>query len=78
MAAGVLPKPGSKVGPCKGKCRHKDCAQTRADAASPCCFCQKPIGYGDNFFRARLDGGLAHGSCVEAAVERNDARLGFF
>lgn len=78
MAAGVLPKPGSKLGPCKGACKHRDCAMTRADAASPCRFCGKPIGYGESFFRARLDGGLAHAWCVDEAVERNDARLGLF
>jgi hypothetical protein len=78
MASGILQKPGTKLGPCKGKCKHLDCAATRADAAAPCRFCQKPIGYGDNFFRARLSGALGHGRCVEEAMDRNDARLGEF
>lgn len=78
MAAGILPKPGTKVGPCKGKCSHRDCAQTRQDAATPCRFCQKPIGYGENFIRARLTGALAHAWCADEAVERNDARIGEF
>lgn len=78
MAAGVLPKPGTKLGPCKTGCKHRDCAQTKADAALACRFCQKPIGYGVGFIRARLTGALAHELCAETAVERNDARLGEF
>ena len=78
MAAGILPAPGTKVGPCKAKCSHRDCAGTRADAAFVCRFCQKPIGYGVGFYRARLSGELAHSFCFEEAVERNDARVGLF
>lgn len=78
MSSGMLPKPGSKLGPCKTKCAHVDCAQTRADAASPCRFCGIPIGYGEHFFRARLGGALAHEYCVASATECNDARLGEF
>lgn len=78
MAAGILPKPGTKVGPCRGRCQHRDCAQTRADAASPCRFCQKAIGYGARYVRARFDGSLAHEACLEDAVSANDARVGLF
>lgn len=78
MAVGVLPKPGSKLGPCKTECKHRDCAQSRAMAAEACRFCGKPIGYDDGFLRARLSGALAHAVCVDEAVERNDARLGEF
>lgn len=79
MAAGTLPAPGTKFGPCKkAKCGHKDCAATRADAAALCRFCNKAIGYGEAFYRARLSGALAHWLCVEEAVEKNDARLGEF
>lgn len=78
MAAGVLPKPGSKVGPCVKRCKHRDCAQTKQDAAEACRFCQKPIGYDVGFYRARLSGELAHAFCFEDAVERNDARVGLF
>jgi len=78
MAAGVLPKPGTKAGPCKTPCKHVDCRQTRTDAASACRFCNEPIGYGRLFVRARLDGSLAHDICLETAVSRNDARVGLF
>ena len=78
MAAGILPKPGSKLGPCVETCKHRDCAQTKQDAAQPCRFCQKAIGYGVGFIRARLSGALAHDFCTHEAVERNDARLGEF
>jgi len=38
----------------------------------------KPIGYETPFYRARLDGHLAHARCLEEATERNDARVGMF
>jgi hypothetical protein len=75
MAAGILPKPGSKLGPCKTKCAHIDCAQTRADAAQACFFCGKPIGYGRGFYRSVLT--LAHSLCVEDA-KPDDVRLEAF
>jgi hypothetical protein len=49
---------------------------TREDAATPCRFCQKPIGYDKRFYRSRLSGSMAHAMCLEEAVERNDARVG--
>lgn len=78
MAAGLLPKPGTKIGPCKGTCKHRDCAETKRDAATPCRFCAKAIGYGVGFYRARMSGELAHAVCFKEAVERNDARVGMF
>jgi hypothetical protein len=78
MAMGILAAPGTKVGPCKTKCGHIDCRQTRADAAAQCRFCGKAIGYGVGFIRARLTGALAHDDCAHEAMERNDARLGEF
>jgi hypothetical protein len=78
MAAGVLQKPGSKLGPCKTACKHRDCSQTKGEAAAPCRLCQKPIGYGVGFYRSRLTGELAHAMCFEEAVEKNDARVGLF
>lgn len=78
MAVGILQKPGTKLGPCKKACKHRDCAQTRADAATACRFCNKPIGYGETFYRARLSGALGHAFCVDEAVEKNDARVGEF
>lgn len=76
MAAGVLPKPGTKRGPCKTDCAHRDCAQTKADAMSVCRFCHKTIGYGNGFFRSHA-GALAHAMCVDLAIEQNpnDPRL---
>lgn len=78
MAAGILPKPGTKLGPCVKKCKHRDCAETKQMIAAVCPFCQKAIGAGVGFYRARLSGDLAHAFCFEAAVERNDARVGLF
>lgn len=78
MAAGLLPKPGTKVGPCKSRCRHLDCEQTKTDAATQCRFCFQAIGYETRYVRARFDSCLAHEVCLEEAVQRNDARVGLF
>lgn len=78
MAYGILAKPGTKAGPCRARCRHVDCGQTRADAAAACRFCTKPIGYGVAFNRAPHDGSLAHRACLDTAAEANDARVGLF
>ena len=51
MAAGQLSKPGTKYGPCKTDCKHKDCAQTRTMADTPCRICGKTIGYNTLFFQ---------------------------
>jgi hypothetical protein len=78
MAFAILQKPGSKLGHCKAACKHRDCAQSRQDAAAQCPFCQMPIGYGVGYNRSSLSGELAHTFCLEEAVERNDARVGLF
>ncbi len=79
MAAGMLPKPGTKAGPCKhDNCGHIDCRETWSTAKAPCRFCEQPIGWTTRFVRARFDGCFAHEACLEAAVERNDARVGLF
>jgi len=67
MAAGVLPKPGTKYGPCLAGCEHRDCAQTRADADTPCHWCSLPIGYGVGHYRT--DAGPTHAECEERAAE---------
>ena len=66
MAAGVLPKPGSKYGPCEGDCQHIDCAETRRMAAQTCFFCSEAIGYDKRFYvdPDRREG-LVHAICLE-------------
>lgn len=64
MAAGRLPKIGTKLGPCEGACQHPDCAETRRMAADACGICGKPIGYDTRFYDRKLNG-LAHAECVE-------------
>jgi len=49
MAAGTLPGPGTKYGPCSGPCVHIDCEETRAWSASACRLCGNPIGYDVRF-----------------------------
>ena len=68
MAAGyTADKPGSQFGPCKGECKHIDCAQHRVDAALKCPYCRKRIGW-----KARVYAHgkyLVHAACHETAVE---------
>lgn len=66
MAAGTLPKPGTKYGPCKGGCQHTDCAATRRMAEATCPNCGKPIGYDTAFYNT--DNGQEHAYCVEVSV----------
>jgi hypothetical protein len=60
------------------RCRHRDCAQTRQDAQTPCRFCGAPIDYDAPFYRSPLSGDLAHAVCLETAAEQHDARVGLF
>lgn len=69
MAAGVLPKPGTRSGPCAKRCAHRDCAATRADSEEPCDFCRKPIGYGVRYYRIGGGAALAHALCAEVDAE---------
>lgn len=70
MTAGILPGPGTKLGPClKGACKHRDCAMTHEDAERICHHCRKPIGFDTRFYQ---DGPavLVHAVCEEVAIER--------
>ncbi len=67
MAAGTLPKPGTQYGPCKAKCTHRDCAQTRAISAAACTICAKPIGYDKRFYTE--DGKHMHAVCIETKLD---------
>ncbi len=69
MAAGILPKPGSKLGPCKDACKHIDCEETRDRATSQCLYCRKPVGYGVRVYQH--GDYTVHARCHEEAAERN-------
>ena len=76
MAAGTLPAPGTKLGPCKpGPCQslcvHKDCNSLRIAAESLCSRCGKPIGYETRYYDASgpAEVKLVHALCEEEAVE---------
>ena len=69
MAAGSVPKAGSKKGPCVETCGHRDCAEQRSIALAICPHCAESIGYETAFYN--IDGyGYAHALCEEQAVER--------
>jgi len=69
MAAGILPKPGAKYGPCKAACRHIDCAETRERAASTCLYCGKAVGFGARVYQHGEY--TVHARCHEEAAEIN-------
>lgn len=69
MAASMLSKPGTNVGPCAEPCHHHDCAEMRGMAAALCVYCGKPIGYDTRFYREGHTGNsLAHAECSEEAA----------
>lgn len=53
MAAGILPAPGTRTGPCAEPCEHMDCRATRENAAAECIHCNEPIGYDTRYYRIR-------------------------
>jgi len=72
VAAGTLPAPGTKLGPCADACEHRDCAQTRAEAEQTCRVCDKPIGYETRFYVDSIQRAvrkLVHAACLEAEAE---------
>lgn len=75
MAWGLLPTPGKiingiEVGPCVEPCAHRDCAETRRQAATACRLCGEPVGYETPFYRADEPGALEHVACAETAAGR--------
>jgi len=67
MSSIFISKPGTKYGPCVNKCDHKDCAESRADAAAPCVICGEPIGYDVDFYTDGILGAARtckHASCA--------------
>lgn len=76
MAAGTLPAPGTRLGPCAELCEHRDCAETRRMAAALCSYCRKPIDYEVRFYDVRNEAqrmtgaeALVHARCHEEAIE---------
>lgn len=67
MAAYMLPAPGSKLGPCKRKCQHTDCALTRKMAETECYICSEPIDYEHPYY-SEPDGRLVHASCFHGSL----------
>jgi hypothetical protein len=68
MTVRVIPRPGTRSGPCYAWCSHSDCAEARRRAESLCEICGKSIGYGNRYCHAPellAEGSLVHASCVE-------------
>jgi len=73
MAAGRLPFPGTKYGPCSTPCNHKDCKETERMSEQVCKYCSKPIGYEVRFYQME-DKNLVHAVCYEEALEKEKAQ----
>ena len=71
MAAGILPRPGSRLGPCR-RCAHRDCRETRSLAVSRCRFCGDAIGYDVRFYRDPDGPGFVHARCLEDDAARDE------
>jgi len=69
MAAGILPRPGTKAGPCVGQCKHLDCVEARERAASLCLYCKKRVNFGLRIYQH--GDYTVHARCHEEACERN-------
>jgi hypothetical protein len=69
MAAGRLPLPGSKFGPCLDGCDHIDCNHTRTMAETICSYCEQAIGYDRGFYMLD-EKKIVHSSCHEDAIEK--------
>ncbi len=71
MAEGHLSSPGSEFGPCKHRCEHVDCQDTKRMANARCPHCGKRIGWKKYFYVLEVDpdtnaaSKLAHASCHE-------------
>lgn len=70
----TLPTPGTKYGPCKGKCKHTDCAATRTEAETPCRYCKKPIGFDTKFYTDRDETKVGGGTLYSHFVCAHKAR----
>ena len=71
MAYGVMPKLGEPV-TCDGPCEHRDCAATRAMAATPCHYCGKVVEAGDTYYLEEHK--PVHFLCAHEAVEQGRMR----
>lgn len=64
MATSMISKPGTKYGPCKEECEHRDCKELRLIASAVCVKCGEVIGY-DSRFSKIIGRGLIHLCCID-------------
>lgn len=77
-----IQKPGTKFGPCKKACQHRDCDESRFIATFCICrFCGKAIGYQTRFYldpdaapATPTDKRWVHADCLEDAVDAERAK----
>ncbi len=76
MAAGILPAPGTELGPCVAACEHRDCRATRATSERVCWHCGQPVGYERRFYDVGKPGAVTsvHADCEERAIEAEQAK----
>lgn len=75
MAAGTLPRPGTKYGPCRPTCAHTDCAATRNLAQMKCRICGKRIGYNVRLYQEDNWQQLVHAVCLEEQIDAEREKM---
>lgn len=76
-----IQKPGKKYGPCKTRCSHRDCDESRFIATECICpMCEKLIGWETRFYLSPdaapatpSDRRFVHADCLEDAADRANA-----
>lgn len=71
MAWSMIPTPGTKYGPCKEECSHKDCNQSRSIANKICPYCNQFIGY-EKPFCIDENKNTCHYSCLIYDIEKGE------
>lgn len=74
MAGASIPRPGTELGPCKGRCHHRDCKASREQAAQVCSLCSKRIGYNRNWVNDP-EHGPVHELCLVIKIEGTESGL---
>lgn len=71
MAAGAIPRIGSRLGPCFDPCQHRDCAAARDTATAVCSLCATAIGYETAYYRGEEgQSPWVHAICLETLIEQ--------
>lgn len=69
-----LAGPSEEGGPCRGRCRHPECAEHRKASRAACSKCSKPIGY--RRLHVWRPEGVAHADCAGVSLQELNEHAG--